>query len=225
MRDASHDLKAPLTSILLKVDLIPRVKPERQSQLLSELQTTTQHLNSLINDLFTLSHIEGGGQAAPTAQDFNEIVQQACEDHRPIAESKNLALTQDLADDRVLLHGNGEQLFRLVTNLVSNAIHYTQQGTITVRTCVQDSHCVLEVADTGIGIPEDRLASIFERFFRTDEARELRHEGTGLGLAISKAIVDQHHGAITVQSVVNKGTTFRVTLPLDATPSDQNRGE
>ncbi|MFN8450358.1 MAG: sensor histidine kinase [Anaerolineae bacterium] len=101
----------------------------------------------------------------------------------------------------------------------------TQQGAVTIRTAVQDSQAILEVADTGIGIPEDRLDTIFERFFRTDEARDLRREGAGLGLAICKAIVEQHHGVITVQSELGKGTMFRVVFPRDAevekpSPSD-----
>jgi signal transduction histidine kinase len=169
----------------------------------------------LIDDLFTLSNIEGEGQVVLTPLDFNGVVRQACDDHRTIAESKNLALTMDLTETSMRVVGISKQLFRLVGNLVGNAIHYTQQGTVTIRTSLQGNQAVLEVTDTGIGIPEERLGSIFERFFRTDEARDLRREGTGLGLAISKAIVEQHHGTIAVQSALGKGTTFRVVLPID----------
>ena len=111
--------------------------------------------------------------------------------------------------------GDQDQLFRLVANLIDNAIHYTRQGTVTVATLVEGDQAILEITDTGIGIPKAYLESIFERFYRTAQAREMRRDGTGLGLAISKAIVEHHRGTITAQSAVEEGTTVRVVLPLD----------
>lgn len=222
VRDASHDLRSPLTSILLKLDLLPRVSAERQNVLIEELHSVAQHLNNLIDDLFTLSLIESDGSASLSTVDFNEVIRQACDDHRAIAQSKDLTLTLDLTEQAVNLYGNKKQLFRLAANLVANAIHYTDQGTITVRSSAQDGHAVLEVTDTGIGIPEDQLESVFNRFFRTDEARNQRRDGTGLGLAICKAIVEQHNGTISVQSTVGQGTTFRVCIPLAKRDVPQN---
>ncbi len=214
VRDASHDLRSPLTSILLKLDLLPRVNAERQKVLIDELYNVAQHLNNLIEDLFTLSLIETDGSVSLINVDFNEVIRQASDDHRAIAQDKGLSLISELTAQELSLYGNRKQLFRLVSNLVANAIHYTDDGTITVRSFNQDQQAVLEVVDTGIGIPEDRLEAIFERFFRTEQARDFRQDGTGLGLAISKATVEQHGGVITVQSKVGQGSTFRVTLPL-----------
>lgn len=223
VRDASHDLRSPLTSILLKLDLLPRVGAERQKVLIEELHSVAQHLNNLIDDLFTLSLIESDGSASLSTVDLNDVIRQACDDHRAIAQSKDLTLTLDLTEQAVKLYGNKKQLFRLAANLVANAIHYTEQETITVKSSAQDGHAVLEVTDTGIGIPDDRLDAIFDRFFRTDEARNQRRDGTGLGLAICKAIVEQHDGTISVESTVGQGSTFRVCLPLAPQGAKQNK--
>lgn len=215
VRDASHDLRAPLSSIMLKLELIPKASAERQEQILGDLRRVAEHLNALIDDLFTLSNLEGEAQIELKSVDFSEVVRQTCDDYRPLAQKNNLNLTLEISPRPVAVLGSREQLFRLVGNLIGNAINYTPQGNVTVRMDVQGAKAVLEVVDTGIGIPADQLNSVFERFFRTNEARSLRREGTGLGLAISKAIVEQHHGTITVQSAAGKGATFRVTLPLE----------
>lgn len=215
VRDASHDLRTPLTSILLKLDMMERVDGDRQKELQRELRTATQHLNNLIDDMFTLSRIEGDEQFTFLSVDFNDVVRQVCDNHQIIAHSRDIALDVQLIDRHLSTVGNRDQLFRLAANLIANAIHYTQRGTITIRTLVKGHQIVFEVTDTGIGIPPNHLESIFERFHRTDQARTMREDGTGLGLAISKAIVEQHRGTITVESTVGQGTTFRVFLPLN----------
>lgn len=215
VRDASHDLRTPLTSILLKLDMMERVDGDRQKELQRELRTATQHLNNLIDDMFTLSRIEGDEQFTFLSVDFNDVVRDVCDNHQIIAHSRDIALDVQLIDRPLSTVGNRDQLFRLAANLIANAIHYTQRGTITIRTLVKGHQIVFEVVDTGIGIPPNHLESIFERFHRTDQARTMREDGTGLGLAISKAIVEQHRGTITVESTVGQGTTFRVFLPLN----------
>ncbi len=215
VRDASHDLRTPLSAIMLKVDLLEKVDPARQKKLQHEMRDAARHLGNLIDNLFTLSRIESQEPIAQISVDFNEIVQQVGENHQIIAQNKNLSLVMNLTDKALRIIGNQDQLTRLVDNLLENAIHYTHQGTITIRTLVKGNQAVLDIVDTGIGIPEADSSSIFERFYRADEARSMRHEGTGLGLAISKAIVEQHFGTITVQSVVGQGTTFQVIFPID----------
>ena len=215
VRDASHDLRTPLTAILLKLDLLEKVDDARQKELQREMREVAHHLNNLIDDLFTLSRVESQEKMAYLFVDFNEIVRQVGNDHRIFAQNKHLDLVMELLDKAIPIIGHQEQLSRLVANLVENAVHYTTQGTITIRTLVNGNQAVLEVADTGIGIPEAELESIFERFYRADEARTMRYEGTGLGLAISKAIVGQHSGTIAARSVEGQGTIFQVTLPLD----------
>lgn len=218
IRDASHDLRTPLSTILLKLDVLERVDADRKNEISLEIRDAAKRLNNLIDDLFTLSRIESAEPIIPESIDLNEIIQQVSDDQEIVAQTKDLSLVLDLKDSTVPIKGNQEQLFRLVTNLVGNAIQYTSQGAITIRTCTQPGQAILEVADTGIGIPEAQLESIFERFYRTDQARRMRHDGAGLGLAISKAIVDQHGGTIVIQSTVGQGTNIQVVFPLDRLP-------
>ncbi|MCC6612996.1 MAG: PAS domain-containing sensor histidine kinase [Anaerolineae bacterium] len=214
VRDASHDLRTPLTSILLKLDMLEKASAERKRQLEHDLREAAQHLNSLIDDLFTLSRIESEEQPAPVKVEFNAIVRKVTDHHRVIAQNKNLGLDVTLAEQQIVIRGNQDQLFRLVANLVENAIYYTDQGSVAVTTRVNGDHASLEVTDTGIGIPEADLEQVFERFYRTDEARHMRQEGTGLGLAIARAVVEQHRGSLTAASAEGRGTTFRVSFPL-----------
>jgi len=220
VRDASHDLRTPLSSILLKLEMLERVDDARKAQLQGELRDVAQHLNNLIDDLFTLSRIESEEQPVPVEVDFNAIVQKVSDHHRVLAQNKSLGLDVHLADGGLSIVGNGDQLFRLVANLVENAIHYTEQGGVTVTTRANGDWALLEVADTGMGIPQAHLEQIFERFFRTEEARHTRLDGTGLGLAIAQAIVEQHRGTISAQSVEGQGTTFQVRFPLARTQPD-----
>jgi PAS domain S-box-containing protein len=215
IRDASHDLRTPLSTILLRAQMLDRVDAARRKEVVSEIREATQRLDKLIDDMFTLSRIESEEQIELAPVDLNAVAQQVCNDQRVAAQARGLSLALDMADQALPIMGDPDQLFRLVANLVDNAIHYTQQGTIRVATLANEGEAVLEVADTGIGIPEAHLDSIFERFYRTAQARAMRRDGTGLGLAISKAIVEQHQGTITVQSTVGEGTTIRVAFPIN----------
>jgi PAS domain S-box-containing protein len=225
IRDASHDLRTPLSTILLRAHLLEKVDADRRKVVIGEIREAAQRLNKLIDDMFTLSRIESEEQIEMASVDLNEIVQQVCGDHKIIAQTRNLCLAPHLMNEAIPVTGNPDQLSRLVANLVDNAIHYTEQGTITVATLTRKNQAILEIRDTGIGIPEAHLESIFERFYRTAQAREMRRDGTGLGLAISKAIVEQHRGTITVQSVVGEGTTFQVAFPIDRAHQDQAQQE
>ena len=215
VRDASHDLKTPLSAILLKVDLMNVADASRRKDLQRELRAAAKHLSDLIDNLFTLSRIESDEQIAQSSVDFNEIVQAVVDNSLIIAQNKGLNLVLHLADATLPIMGNRDQLLRLAANLIENAIHYTERGTIAVNTLTNGHQVVLEVADTGIGIPEAHLQHIFERFYRVEQARSMRREGTGLGMAICKAIVEQHRGTITVESREGQGTTFRAVFPID----------
>ena len=214
VQDASHDLRTPLSAMMLKLDLIEKVDDTRRQQLQKELYEVAQHLNTLIDDLFTLSHIESEEQVGQVSLDFNDMVQLASNEHQDIAQAAGLTFAVNISQQAISILGNPDQLYRLVANLIGNAIHYTQQGTVTITTRIEADQAVLEVSDTGIGIAPNHIDAIFERFYRTDSARDMRYEGTGLGLAISKAIVEQHGGSISLQSTLSQGTTFYVFFPL-----------
>lgn len=211
--DASHDLKTPLSSMVLKLGLLERVEDEeRRSELRQELRDRASHLAELITDLFTLSRIEGHDVIEVNTIDLNEIVREVILDTAILAEEKHLNISTDLSQDNLTFEGNAEQIIRVVSNFVTNAIRYTFEGNIRIHTWLEDENVCLHVQDTGMGIPADNLDKVFDRFYRTAEARDSQ-DGTGLGLAIAKAIIDRHHGEIMVDSIVGEGSTFILKIP------------
>jgi len=218
--DASHELKTPLTSIKGYGDLLVRgavgTLSEDQREFLQIISGSTERLIALINDLLDISRIEAGRGTQPFQPvDLNAVVSQVVEAQQPQARAAGLALISQNGEHMPPVLGNHNQLVQVVTNLVANALHYTPAGEVWMRTGL-DARCgqvCLEVQDTGMGIPEDELPRIFERFYRSARVRESGIQGTGLGLAIVREIVNLHGGEIEVDSIVGKGSTFRVRLP------------
>lgn len=136
---------------------------------------------------------------------------------RSRAENKSVELRLDLTQDLPLVFGDADQLQRAFANLVDNGLNYTPQaGTVDIRTFREADTIAVEIQDTGIGIPEANLPHIFDRFYRSDEARVLEQGGTGLGLAIVKKVMDMHGYEILVLSSTGQGTTFRAQIPIPA---------
>lgn len=216
IRDASHDLKSPLTSILLKLENMERqTDPERRQQMSADLKKLVLHLSTLIDDLFTLSRIEGHDEIVKTPINFDELVASVVRDFDSQAHDKGLTISYEHHAPGCRVMADTEQLKRVVGNLVSNAIRYTVEGEITLKTSIVDDMLQLEVRDTGIGIPEADLPRIFDRFYRSANAKTVSTSGTGLGLAIVWAIIDNHGGQIRAESTVNQGSTLTVLLPCD----------
>jgi two-component system phosphate regulon sensor histidine kinase PhoR len=134
----------------------------------------------------------------------------------PKAKSKNLTLRLDVAAGLPPLRGDGDQIERLLFNLVDNAVKYTDRGSVTVTLKSEGPDYVIEVSDTGLGIPPEHRSRIFERFYVVDKSRSRKLGGTGLGLAIVKHIVQLHGGTISLDSVEGRGTAFSVRLPIAA---------
>ncbi|MGJ3237248.1 MAG: ATP-binding protein [Anaerolineae bacterium] len=213
IRDASHDLKTPISAMILKLSMLDRIEDdERRRELRHELRERAMFLSNLINDLFTLSRIEGQDLIEMTRIELNAIVQGAIKDTEPLADEKHLLMIVQLAPETLYFQGNAEQINRVVSNLISNAIRYTQNGTVAIQSWASEEKVYLSVRDTGIGIPKANHQRIFERFFRSVGARDTQ-DGTGLGLAIAKAVADRHHGRIEVESEPGKGSTFTLILP------------
>lgn len=221
--DASHELRSPLTSIKGYGDLLVRgavgTLSEDQRKFLQIISGNAERLIALINDLLDLARIEAGrGEQLFQPVDLNTVVAQVVSAQQPQAQAAGLTLIAENGDRLPPVLGNHNQLVQVVTNLVTNALHYTPAGGVRVRTglnTAQDRVC-LEVRDTGIGIPEEELPHIFERFYRSAHVRESGIPGTGLGLAIVQEIVTLHGGEIDVESVVGQGSTFRIWLPAVA---------
>jgi signal transduction histidine kinase len=217
----SHELRTPLTSIRGYLDLVldeeaGKLNAEQQ-RFLRAVERNSGRLLRLVGDLLFVAQADAGRLTLERAKvDVSALAADCVEGARPVADQKSIAL--ELATTPVpALVGDRGRLAQVLDNLVSNSLKFTPEGgRVEVRTGASNGHVVLEVEDSGIGIPAAEQPRLFERFFRAASATEQAIPGTGLGLAIVKAIVEAHGGDITVESRPHEGTTFRIELPLAA---------
>jgi PAS domain S-box-containing protein len=215
----SHELRTPLTSIRGYLELIREGKggsiTEKQERFLDVMNRNSERLLRLVSDLLFVAQTQAGQLALDVQSlDLADVARESVEATRPLAAQKAIALTLDAADE-LKLSADRARLVQLLDNLLSNAIKFTPEGgRVDVTVSAQNGHAVLEVADTGVGIPPAEHGRLFERFFRASTATARAVPGTGLGLAIAKAIVDAHDGSIAVESDGGGGATFRVELPV-----------
>lgn len=222
--NVSHELKTPLTSLQGYVETLlggAIRDDEHNVRFLKKIEVQAKRLSSLVSDLLSLARIESTVLSAHVeAVDLREIVTESVNRRRDPIADKQLELTVDLPDTPLLIEAEAEALRQISDNLVDNAISYTREkGTIHVEVRQEEFGAVLRVADTGIGIPEDSLDRIFERFYRVDKGRSRGLGGTGLGLSIVRNLVGRMEGEIRVESELGVGSVFTVILPhADATP-------
>jgi heavy metal sensor kinase len=217
LADASHELRTPLTIIQAELEaVIDRTGSkldvrEHAGSMLEEVE----RLRKIVEGLFALSRLDAGealGQSLPF--DLGELAASTAEQMCLLAEDKNISIACHSLQ-KVIVEGDRARLKQVTVNLLDNAIKYTPQGgKIHVRVTAQDSKAVLEISDSGIGIPSEALPHVFERFFRVDKARSRELGGAGLGLSIVKSICTAHGGRVEVQSQDGEGTRFIVELPL-----------
>jgi PAS domain S-box-containing protein len=217
----SHELRTPLTSIRGYLELVREdaaLDPEHD-RMLDIVDRNADRLLGLVTDLLFIAEVDAGKLAV--GRDPVQIARVAAESVEaasPRADAAELALNLD-ADDQLVVAGDRTRLAQVFDNLISNAIKFTPaDGRIDVRVFRADASAVIEVSDTGSGIPEDERAHLFERFFRTSGAIREAVQGTGLGLAIVGAIAASHGGTVSVESSESGGARFLVSLPLAAVP-------
>lgn len=221
----SHELRTPITSILGYIEMLEDGAygqlGDDQLDAVRRVATNSSRLLSLIDDLLTLSRIQDGGLGMiDRVLDLRKVIAAGCAVVAPSLERRSLKLDIELPDEPVPFLGDRDMLERVVINLVSNAVKFTpEEGNVAVRLLVGPETLVIEVADTGIGIPRHEQPQLFTRFFRSSLAQEAAIPGSGLGLSIAHAIVEQHGGSMSVESEPGTGTTFRVQLPVLA-PAD-----
>jgi PAS domain S-box-containing protein len=216
----SHELRTPITSILGYTEMLEDGAygqlGEDQLDAVRRVGTNSSRLLSLIDDLLTLSRIQDGGLGmVDRVVDLRKVIAAACAVVAPSLERRDLELDIQVPDEPTPFLGDRDMLERVVINLVGNAVKFTPEGGhIAVRLVVGPEHLVIEVSDTGIGIPRQEQEQLFTRFFRSSLAQEHAIPGSGLGLSIAHAIVEQHGGSMEVESEPGTGTTFRVLLPV-----------
>ena len=231
--DAAHELRTPLAATGATVEsvlMIPQLDETEVRETLQTIQRQNQRLTTLVADLLLLARLDR--QPIPVRHEcsLDEMISDLVEEFAAMARlqqgaaqganASHLKLTSVIRVDQPLnIIGHSEQLYRLISNLIINAIQYTPKGgKITIVLDRTEHYAVIQVEDTGIGIPQTELGRIFDRFYRVNSDRSRSTGGSGLGLAIAQAIVQAHHGNLNVQSELGKGSTFTILLPFDVTP-------
>jgi len=224
----SHELRTPLTSIKAYTATIlrdPDMAEQTRREFLATIDDESNRLARLIGDLLEVSRLDSGVVGITReAADIAGVINRVLSALGPVADKKGIKLKTDIDNELGELRGDESRIQSVVTNLVDNAIKFTpEQGRVCVSVQQQSEELVIRVSDTGMGIPEDALPKIFDRFYRVYRPGK-QIQGTGLGLAIVKKIVAMHGGRIEVASQPNQGTTFTVTLPLSTSPTLQATG-
>ncbi|HYW19295.1 MAG TPA: two-component system sensor histidine kinase RppB [Nodularia sp. (in: cyanobacteria)] len=222
--DVAHELRTPLAATGATVEsalLMSQMDEEETRDILRTIYRQNQRLITLVVDLLLLARLDR--QHLPVQLEeccLNDIVSDLVEEFEAMAIAAGVMLQSRInVNEPVNIVGDSDQLYRLVSNLIINAIQYTpKSGEVTVCLGCSDHHAVIRVHDTGIGIPEKELTRIYDRFYRVSSDRSRSTGGSGLGLAIVQAIVHSHHGSIDVQSELGKGSTFTIKLPFNARP-------
>jgi two-component system, OmpR family, Ni(II)-sensor and/or redox sensor kinase NrsS len=217
--NAAHELRSPLASLLATVEAILRLPPANQHNVPAMLQTVERQgrrLSHLITDLLLLTSLEQNSSPQPFQPCcLNDLVNDLTEEFLELATTADIHLTHRILGHEIYVLGNESQLYRLVSNLIANAIQYTPSGGyVVISLLTREQTAFVTVKDTGIGIAAAEQSRIFDRFYRVDGDRSRKTGGTGLGLAIAQAIIEVHHSNIQVQSELGKGSVFTVRLPL-----------
>ncbi|UCD40851.1 MAG: PAS domain S-box protein [Chloroflexota bacterium] len=213
--EVSHELRTPVTNMGLFAELLERGKPEKKEEYMRVLKTEISQLMRMIEDILDLSRLEVGKfkRTEFSDLDLNLITEQVVAAHSLLAEESGLILAFEPSENLPRIFGEQNQIARVLTNLLTNALRYTNEGFVKVKTYGDGNGAWVEVQDTGIGIDEADFPHLFERFYRGQKVSQSKIMGSGLGLAIVKEIVDLHEGKIDWESVDGEGSTFRVWFP------------
>lgn len=223
---ASHEMRTPVASIqgFLELALNPKVATidAKAKNYLEKAHESTKHLSELFQDLLTVSKSDDGRLSNhPEVIEINEFLAEVVELNKAQAQQKNLNVTLEQPKSPngktvfplMYAHVDKERLREVITNLLDNAVKYTESGLITVGTSINDNRIIIRVSDTGVGIAQEDIPHLFQKFYRTDNSTTREVGGTGLGLYICKQIIEMMGGKIWVESVVGTGSTFFVEIP------------
>jgi two-component system, OmpR family, phosphate regulon sensor histidine kinase PhoR len=217
--NASHELRTPLTSIIGSLEMLEGELSGEPARWVEAISRNAERMSAIVRDLLMLSGLEARG-AEPSAEEV-DLARLAADvtgmfAHR--AEVQGISLTLQVGANVPLIMADAFLLEQMLVNLIDNALKYTEKGSVSVLLDPdRDGGIRLEIVDTGIGIPEESLPRIFERFYVVDKSRSRKLGGTGLGLAIVKHIVASHSGTIDVESALGKGTRFVIRLRRELT--------
>jgi signal transduction histidine kinase len=214
--NVSHELKTPLTAVsgYAETLLDEGIPPEQRRRFVETIRDNAWRMQRIVDDLLDLSRIESGGWRPNVGRvDVAGVVRDVFTAVQSTADGKGLRLISEIPRDAAFVPADPTAFRQVVSNLVENAVRYTNGGSITLRTRVGAAGVWVDVRDTGVGIAPEHLPRIFERFYRVDSGRSREQGGTGLGLAIVRHLVDAHGGRVEAASVVGRGTTISVLFP------------
>ena len=218
--NVSHELKTPLTAVsgFAETLLDENIPSDQRRRFVETIRDNAWRMQRIVDDLLDLSRIESGGWRPNVGNvDVAASVHEVFAAVREAAEAKGLKLVADVPPGAAVVQADPTAFRQIVSNLVENAVRYTHDGAVTLRTRLGDAGVWLDVRDTGVGIAPEHVPRIFERFYRVDSGRSREQGGTGLGLAIVRHLVDAHGGRVEAASVLGRGTTISVLFP--AVPS------
>jgi len=216
----SHELRTPLTLIMGPIQELKQKQQltEKGLQYVSMIEKNASQMLQLVNQILDFRKIQNGKMILHVSQlDLNDLVNSFHKEFSVMSEEKEISYTFHLFDDDISIWADKEKLEIVVRNILSNAFKFTQSGGsifITTGLTADGLRCFVRVEDTGIGIPQNKISEIFERFFQGENSKTSSYPGTGIGLALSKEIINLHHGTITAESKPEQGTVFTIELNL-----------
>jgi two-component system sensor histidine kinase/response regulator len=215
----SHDLKNPLQIIMGYSEILTTdgdsLPEEERLDAYRQIHENSKYMLSIVYDLLDLKKIEDGMPLEISRISLAALLAAEYETFRILAEQKAIRLSLSLPEDDMIVHVDVNRMKQAIRNLVSNAIKYTpNNGDVLISAMIEPDRWIVQVADTGVGIPRKDLASVFKKFYRVPGAQHMDLRGTGLGLSVVQAIIEQHGGTIWVNSVEGRGSTFGFSLPL-----------
>lgn len=218
LANMSHEIRTPMNGILGFAELLkdPDLTGDKQVEYIDIIEESGVRMLNLINDIVDISKIEAGLiEVFKTNININESIDYMYSFFKPEAEAKDLEFILNVPEksDLIFINTDKEKLYAILTNLVKNAIKYTNRGSIEIGFINKSKNIEFYIKDTGIGIPEERQKSVFDRFIQADTSNKIMQEGAGLGLAITKSFVEVLDGVIWLESKEGEGTTFYFSLP------------
>jgi len=217
--DASHELKTPLASIRLLTDSIlqtDNIDPATVREFVGDIGEEAERLQRITEELLSLTRLDAGAPVHTEAVDVSAVAERVEHMLQPLARAADVTLHLDLMEE-LFVCATRDDLYQIIFNLLENAIKYNLPGgQVTVTTYTQDQQVFLRVEDTGVGIPQEDIEKIFDRFYRVDKARSRAAGGTGLGLSIVRDTVRRYGGTVTAERREPEGTRFLVVFPACA---------
>ena len=216
----SHEFKTPLTSILMGADLLSIVSDNinnEQKEIISTIKEDSQRLCNLVNNLLEVSKVESTDEIYNFSYcNMGSIIEKALKNFKNIARNKNVSVITHIEEDMPDILVDEEKIVWVMNNLISNALKYTkEEDTITIKSYFKDGYITTSVSDTGVGIPEEFIDKVFEKYVQVSDC-DIEARGTGIGLSASKVIINAHKGHIWCESSIKNGSTFTFVIPINS---------